>query len=128
MQSRGLRACVFVFAATVPSILSIQAFAQEARWELMDTGVLDHSTHGSGIEMRIKPVPWPKNLFDDPELPNLMAALCNHYAPSVIPWVKEQAGISDPEFIAVRLISGGSVGRYVLQAFAISEGSCGDEL
>ncbi len=114
--------------ATLTLVLPSLAFAQDTRWELVDTGVLNHSVHGSGIEMRISPDTWPRGLLEAPDLPELMASLCNHYAPSVIPWVMEHADIRDPQFIAVRLISGGSLGKYVLQAYTISQDGCGDAL
>jgi hypothetical protein len=40
-------------------------------------------------------------LFGGNDFDNLMLALCNHYAPTVIPYVIEQSGIEAPEFIAV---------------------------
>ncbi len=114
---------IFILLA-VPSPTS----AQDVRWELVDTGVLNHSSHGQGIEMRIKPVPFPDGLFDDNNLDDLMLGLCNHYAPYVIPYVLEQTEIEAPGFIAVRIVSGGSFGRYALQAYTISDGRCGSEL
>jgi hypothetical protein len=57
--------------------------------------------YGEGIETRIKPDPVPDGLFGGNDFDNLMLALCNHYAPTVIPYVIEQSGIEAPEFIAV---------------------------
>ena len=51
--------------------------------------------------MRIKPDPVPDGLFGGNDFDNLMLALCNHDAPTVIPYVIEQSGIEAPEFIAV---------------------------
>ncbi len=102
--------------------------AQDVRWELVDTGILNHPSYGQGIEMRIKPEPFPEGLFDSDNLGDIMSSLCRYYAPSVIPYVQEQTAIETPDFIAVRLISGGGFGRYVLQAYEIADGGCGDEL
>ncbi len=121
MNSIQALVCILLSAA-------MPASAQDARWELVDTGVLDHSSHGEGIEMRIRPDPVPDGLFGDNDLDDLMLALCNHYAPSVIPYVIQQTDIEAPEFIAVRIVSGGFTGRYVLQAFTISDGMCGTKL
>lgn len=104
------------------------ASAQDVQWELVDTGVLNHASHGKGIEMRIQPNPVPEGLFGDGSLDDLLLALCNHYAPSVIPFVQQQTDIEEPDFIAVRVVSGGAVGRYVLEAYAISDGRCGGVL
>jgi hypothetical protein len=108
--------------------MALPLHAQDVRWELVDTGILNHSSHGQGIEMRIKPDPSPEGLFDSDNLGDIMSRLCRHYAPSVIPYVQEQTGLETPDFIAVRLISGGGFGRYVLQAYVIADGGCGDEL
>lgn len=69
-----------------------------------------------------------KGRFGDGNLDDLLLALCNHYAPSVIPFVQQQTDIEEPDFIAVRLVSGGAVSRYVLKAYAISDGRCGGAL
>ncbi|XDA98735.1 hypothetical protein AB1M95_02175 [Sulfitobacter sp. LCG007] len=78
--------------------------------------------------MRIKPDPVPNGLFGSENLDDLLLALCNHYAPSVIPFVQQQTDIEEPNFVAVRIVSGGEVGRYVLETFAISDGRCGGAL
>ena len=78
--------------------------------------------------MRIKPDPAPNGLFGSENLDDLLLALCNHYAPSVIPFVQQQTDIEEPNFVAVRIVSGGEVGRYVLETFAISDGQCGGAL
>ncbi|TCS57595.1 hypothetical protein EDD52_1263 [Primorskyibacter sedentarius] len=98
--------------------------AQDVQWQLVDTGVLSHSSHGEGIEMGIRPDPVPNGLFANDNLGHLLLALCNHYAP----YVKQQTGIDDPNFIAVRIVSRGAVGRYVLETYAISDGQCGGVL
>jgi hypothetical protein len=109
-------------------LTALPVLAQDVRWELIDTGVLDHTTHGQGIEMRIKPEPFPNGLFDSDDLSGLAAELCKHYAPSVIPYVQQQTDIGTPDFIAVRIVSGGAFGRYFLQAYAISDDTCAEEL
>ncbi len=48
--------------------------------------------------------------------------------PFVIPFVQQQTDIEEPGFIAVRIVSGGVVGRYVLEAYAIEDGRCGTAL
>lgn len=106
--------------------IALPVSAQDVRWELVDTGVLNHSSHGKGIEMRIQPNPASEGLFDDDNLDDILLMLCNHYAPSVVPFVLQQTDIKDPDFIAVRIVSGDTVGQYVLAAYAISDGRCGD--
>jgi hypothetical protein len=109
-------------------VSALPVLAQDVRWELIDTGVLDHTSHGHGIEMRIKPEPFPNGLFDSDDLSGLTAELCKHYAPSVIPYLQQQTDIGTPDFIAVRIVSGGTFGRYFLQAYTISDGTCAEEL
>lgn len=114
--------------ASILVLTASAASAQDVQWNLVDTGVLNDSSRGKGIEMRIQPVPVPEGLFGSDNLDDLMLALCNHYAPSVIPFVQQKTGIEQPDFIAVRIVSGGAVGRYVLEAYAIADGRCGDAL
>ncbi|WP_299684990.1 hypothetical protein [uncultured Tateyamaria sp.] len=116
-----------ILASFILSV-ALPVSAQDVQWQLVDTGVLSHSSHGKGIEMRIQPDPIPKGLFGNENLDDFLLALCNHYAPSVIPFVLQQTGIEDPNFIAVRIVSGGAVGRYVLETYAISDGQCGETL
>lgn len=112
---------ILAFAASAAS-------AQDVQWKLVDTGVLNHSSHGKGIEMRIQPEPVPAGLFSADNLDDLLRTLCNHYAPSVIPFVQQQTDIEKPDFVAVRIVSGGAVGQYVLKTFVISDGRCGTAL
>ncbi len=120
---KALLLTIFAFLANL-----LPSNAQDIRWELKDTGLLNHSSHGKGIEMRIKPEPFPDGLFGNENLGKLLLSLCNYYAPSVIPFVKQKTDIETPDFIAVRIVSGGVVGQYVLQAYTISDDKCGDEL
>lgn len=114
--------------ASILVLAAPDASAQDVQWKLVDTGVLNHSSHGKGIEMRIQPDPVPEGIFSGDNLDDLLLALCNHYAPSVIPFVQQQTDIEHPDFIAVRIVSGGAVGRYVLKAYAIADGRCGPAL
>ena len=114
-------ASILVFAGS-------DASAQDVQWKLVDAGVLNHSSHGKGIEMRIQPDPVPEGLFGGDDLGDLLLALCNHYAPTVIPFVQQKTDIEQPEFVAVRIVSGGAVGRYVLKAYSIADGRCGPAL
>ena len=114
--------------ASFLGLAATAASAQGVQWSLVDTGVLNHSSRGKGIEMRIQPDPVPEGLFSDDNLDDLLLALCNHYAPSVIPFVQQQTDIKEPDFIAVRIVSGGAVGRYVLEAYAVANGRCGAAL
>lgn len=116
-----------IFASSLLSV-ALPVSAQGVEWQLVDSGVLTHSSHGRGIEMRIQPDPIPNGLFGNKDLDDLLLALCNHYAPSVIPYVQQQTDIEEPNFIAVRIVSGGAVGRYVLETYAISDGQCGGVL
>lgn len=109
-------------------LVGLPVSAQDIQWKLIDSGVSSHSVHGKGIEMRIQPTPVPKGLFSSDNLDELLLALCNHYAPSVIPFVQQQANIEDPDFIAVRIVSGSGFGRYVLETYALSDGQCGGVL
>jgi hypothetical protein len=114
--------------ASILALLGLPALAQDFQWKLVDSGVLNHSSHGKGIEMRIQPNPVPEGLFGDANLDDLLLALCNHYAPSVIPFVQQQTDIEAPDFIAVRIVSGGALGRYVLETYTVSDGRCGRPL
>lgn len=114
--------------ASILVAVASTASAQDVQWELVDTGVLNHSSHGKGIEMRIQPNPVPDGLFGDDNLDGILLALCNHYAPYVIPFVQQQTDIEKPDFLAVRIVSGGAAGRYVLEAYAVSDGRCGGTL
>lgn len=112
--------------AFLPYALPVSA--QDVQWQLVDVGVSSHSSHGKGIEIRIQPDPVPDGLFGNERIDELLLAICNHYAPSVIPFMKQKTDIENPDFIALRVVSGGAVGRYVLEAFAISDGQCGGVL
>ena len=114
--------------STLLSAIPLTAAAQEINWELVDTGTLDHSAHGLGVELRIQPNPVPEGLFQHEGLSEVMAAMCDHYAPLAIPYVQEQTGLGEPDFVAVRVITGGAFGRYALQAYEVTDGDCGDEL
>lgn len=114
--------------ASALALAASDVSAQDVQWNLVDSGVLNHSSHGKGIEMRIQPDPLPEDLFSGDNLDGLLLALCNHYAPSVIPFVQQQTDIEQPEFIAVRIVSGGAAGRFVLEAYAIADGRCGAAL
>ncbi|MBO9454924.1 hypothetical protein J7376_02555 [Paracoccus sp. R12_1] len=126
LHQTGIFVKPFVILVGLIVLVALPVSAQDVQWKLVDTGVLTHSSHGKGIEMRIQPDPVPKGLFGSDNLDDLILALCNHYAPSVIPFVQQQADIEDPDFISVRLISGGAFGRYVLARYAISDGQCVD--
>ncbi len=112
----------FVFLTSQPIL------AQDVQWKLVDSGVLRHSTLGKGIEMRIEPWPVAHGLPSAEEVEPLTLAICNHYAPSVVPFVKDKSRLKEPQFIAVRIVTGGSFGRYVLQVFALDEETCGEPL
>ena len=116
------------FALVVSLIAPLSAYAQNVSWELIDSGILNHNLHGRGIEMRIQPKPFPKGLFEDQRLDRLFASLCEHYAPYVVPFVQKKADFQSPEFLAVRIVSGGMFGSYALQAFENDDGGCGRPL
>ena len=114
--------------ATIASVILSVArpvSAQDIQWQLVDTGVSTHSSHGKGIEMRNQPSPMPNGLFNNENLDDILLRLCNHYAPYVIPFVQQQRDFDNPDFISVRIVSGGAVGRHVLESYAISDGQCG---
>ena len=118
MRGRGVIAALLVGVMSASLVL-----AQELNFELTDTGVLKHSEYGTGIEMRITPNAMPSaDILDD-----VMRDLCNHFAPSVIPFVASQTGVSAPEFLSVRLTTtGGIFGRYATEFFRVDGDSCGD--
>lgn len=125
--------CCFVDALKVGAValllIAAPASAQPVNWQLVDAGVFTHSTYGQGIEMRIKPVPMEDGLFDDPNIVRIMAIVCNHYAPSVVPYVKNKLGLDAADFIAVHLISGGKVfGQYIVEFFTLENDRCGAAL
>ena len=79
--------------------------------------------------MRITPNPPSAELFKSDTLDDLLLVLCQHYAPHVIPYIRETLSLENPEFISVRLTSGGSAfGRYALEFYTISKGTCGAPL
>ena len=108
--------------------VALSVSAQEVQWQLVDTGVLSHSLHGKGVEMRIQADPVPNDFFDKEDIGDILLDLCNYYAPTVLPFVRNKMQIEDPDFIAVRVISGGFLGRYVLERYAIADGQCGEVL
>lgn len=123
----GLKLCLSILA----SLISIggPVSSQEVKYELVASGLLTHSIHGKGIVMRIKPSSMPQGGLEGDIIQQAMVQICRHYAPSVIPFVIEETDLSEPEFVAVRIISGNSVfGRYILKAYEIENGTCGGEL
>ncbi len=58
----------------------------------------------------------------------MLLPICNHYAPHVVPFILQQTDLTDPQFIAVRIVTGGSFGRYVLQLYELDGGKCGEKL
>lgn len=112
---------VAVFGAPVAS--------QEVLYELVDTGMVNHPDHGQGIEMRVIPSAVPQDGFYGEINQLAMPSVCKHYAPSVVPFIAEKFGLTEPEFIAVRLVSDSSVfERYILTFYTIESGTCGNEM
>jgi hypothetical protein len=110
-------------------LLAAPVASQEVLYELVDTGMLSDPERGQGIEMRVNPSAVPQDGFYGETNQLAMPAICKHYAPSVIPFIAEKTGLTEPEFIAVRLISSNSAfGRYILEFYAVENGTCGDEL
>ena len=119
----------FLAAFFLLNAMALPANADQTNWKLDDVGIVKHSVHGEGVEIRIKPEPIPEGLFDqDADLVQIFRELCSHYAPSVVPFVMEKVDIEAPEYVAVRIVSGKAFGRYILQAFEFSDNTCGDEL
>ena len=116
-------------AIVMVATFAAPAAGQDISFELIDSGVLTHSVHGQGIEMRIKPSAMPPGGLRGDIMQEMMLPICKHYAPSIIPFVIANGNISEPDFIAVRVVSGNAnSGAYVLQAFTIEDGTCGGEL
>ncbi|MEY8099151.1 hypothetical protein AB9F29_17260 [Falsihalocynthiibacter sp. S25ZX9] len=111
------------------TILAAPVASQEILYELVDTGILTDPERGQGIEMRVKPSGVPNDGFFGESNQLALPTVCKHYAPSVIPFIADKFGLTEPEFIAVRLVSGSSIfGKYILEFYAIQNGTCGDEL
>lgn len=108
---------------------AVPAAGQEIRYELIDAGILNHVIHGQGIEMRIKPNSMPQGGLEGRIVKEAMPRICKHYAPAVIPFVMDQAALTDPDFIAVRIVTGNSgFGRYVLEVYALEKSTCGNKM
>lgn len=122
-------ATVFALAASALLFLPAASWAsEEITYNLVDTGVSKHSKYGTGIEMRIRAGTKPPGGFSSPEFKHVLVRLCDHFAPAVIPFVKEKTGLENPEFITVRVTVGNRFfGQYVLQTYEIENGSCGKE-
>ncbi|WP_136661122.1 hypothetical protein [Nitratireductor sp. XY-223] len=122
-------ATVFALVALALLLQPAASWAsEEITYNLVDTGVSKHSLYGTGIEMRIKASANPPGGFSTPAFKQVLDRLCDHFAPAVIPFVKEKTGLENPEFISVRVTAGNRFfGRYVLQTYEIEDGSCGKE-
>ena len=105
------------------------ALAQNVNFKLVDSGIFTSSSRGKGIEMRIVPEPMVDGLFDSPQIEKTMSAICQHYAPHVIPYIKSKFDIEQVEFLSVRIISGGKpLGQYIQEYYAVAGDGCGDPL
>ena len=86
----------FLAAFFLLNAMALPANADQTNWKLDDVGIVKHSVHGEGVEIRIKPEPIPEGLFDqDADLVQIFRELCSHYAPSVVPFVMEKVDIED---------------------------------
>ncbi|MEO0938115.1 MAG: hypothetical protein AAFY38_08170 [Pseudomonadota bacterium] len=111
------------------SLLAANAVtARDVHYKLVDTGVQTHSTHGTGIEMRVELTDAPPDFFTSDALEPAMQHMCAQFAPSVVPWVKQQTGLESADFIAVRVVTGGILGRYALERYALTANGCGSAL
>lgn len=121
----------------VASSLTLSAFlglsvgpssAQDVQWELVASGVIETAEQGTGIEMRVRATPVPEELLAGPDMPLLLAAICDHYGPDVLRFVRDQSGLETPTFIAVRVLTGDRLDASVFQAFEVDGSGCGEPL
>lgn len=111
------------------TLLAAPVASQEILYELVDTGMLSHPGRGQGIEIRVNSSAVPQDGFYGESNQLAMPTICKHYAPSVIPFIAGKFGLTEPAFIAVRLVSDNSVfGRYILGFYTVEDGTCGEEL
>ncbi|WP_093996475.1 hypothetical protein [Octadecabacter ascidiaceicola] len=108
------RAALLWFAAT-------PVIAQEIQVRLSDVVVAVHSTHGTGIEMQFEIRGTRIRDVSD----ELLKELCDQFSSNVVPAVLQQRPQLDPDFIGVRVKSGGVVGSYIFEAFELDGESCG---
>jgi len=108
--------------------LSSEVYAQQIGFDVKDVGVLNHTTHGEGVVIVVQPKAMPAGGFQSPEITGAVDQLCDAFGPRALELVEEQAGLSDPDFVGVRIISGGAFGRYFFQAYAVVGGGCGEPL
>jgi hypothetical protein len=53
--------------------------------------------------------------------------ICNAFAPTVVPFVLEKTGKSDPAFIALTIRHGtGNFGAYWREFYHLTDGTCGE--
>lgn len=118
-----------MISASVLTTLAAPVKSQEIFYELVDTGMLADPKRGQGIEMRVTANIVPTDGFYGEINQLAMPNICKHYAPSVIPFIIDKFEMIEPEFIAVRLLSSSSsFGRYILEFYAIENGTCGGKL
>ena len=102
--------------------------SQEIRFDVKDVGVLNHNIHGEGVVIVVQPDEMPVGGIRGPVITGAVGGLCNAFANQALTYVEEQVGLSDPDFVGVRIVSGGSFGRYHFQAYSIIDGGCGAPL
>ena len=102
--------------------------AQQIGFDVKDVGVLNHSAHGEGVVIVVQPTKMPAEGLQSPEITEAMDPLCEAFGPRALVLVQEQAGLADPDFVGIRIVSGGTFGRYYFQAYEVVDGGCGAPL
>ena len=99
----------------------LPVLAQDLQVRLADTGVASHSSHGTGIEMQFEI--RGMRIRDVPD--EFLKELCDQFSPDIVPTVLQQNPQLNPDFIGVRIISGGTVGNYAFEGFELDGAGCG---
>ncbi|MBE9637593.1 hypothetical protein [Salipiger mangrovisoli] len=124
----GICAVLALAMTGCPAVLSAEE-NQKVELKLADVGVSTHSEYGKGVELQIRSDAVLPDGTVEGKFPELSAAICNYYAPRVLPLIAQQAQLTAPDFIGVKLLLGnGMVGKYLFQAYAVEDGSCGAPL
>lgn len=114
-----------ILGLAISIFLPLSASAQGDDLRLIDTGWLSDGQRGNGIAMIVVAKALPEqglSGFDE-----IGQNICNAFAPTVVPFVLEKTGNSDPAFIALTIRHGTSnFGAYWREFYRITDGKCGD--
>ncbi|MEN8917963.1 MAG: hypothetical protein ABF254_05120 [Octadecabacter sp.] len=110
------------------AMTSTSVMAQEIRFDVRDFGVLDHSIYGRGVVVIVQPNLMPNAGIHSPQITGAVDALCEAYGPRAISLVEERQGLTEPDFVGIRIVTGGPVGSYYFQAYEVLDDDSGAPL